>query len=381
MPATERRATVRVLQVSAFFPSHGGGIEVVAGQLAARLPASGVTLHWMASGSPGELPPTPTAGLRIEAVPAWDPLERRLGLPMPLWGLRGLLRLWRSVGCAELVHVHDYLYQPSLAAIIFARLRGRPFVITQHIGEIPFRSVRLRGLLETLNRRIGGRMLAAAARAVFVGAPVQRYFEQRVRFKRPPCMVPNGVDLLRFCPLAEASPRSGPLQLLFVGRFVEKKGLLLLRCCLDLPGLHWTFVGWGPMPPVPESTPQVTLAGRLPPEAIVPHYQSADLLVLPSTGEGFPLVIQEALACGTPVLVSREVASAFPARDDACVFEVDLQVADPAGALRERVRALAADPTRLRAARAAARRLAGQWSWERCAQAYRALYDEALAHS
>lgn len=379
MPATERRATVRVLQVSAFFPSHGGGIEGVAGQLASRLPARGVVLHWMASSGAGEQPPASTAGLTIEAIRAWDPLERRLGLPMPLWGPRALFRLWRAVGWAELVHIHDYLYQPSLFAAVFARLRGRPYIVTQHIGEIPFGSARLRALLETLNRLLGARVLAGAARAVFVGAPVQHYFERFTRFERPPSLVPNGVDLECFHPCTDASTRSGPLQMLFVGRFVEKKGLPLLRRCLDLPGLHWTFVGWGPVPPVPESTPQVTLTGRLTADAIVPHYQAADLLVLPSTGEGFPLVVQEALACGTPVLVSREVAQAFPARDERCVFDVDLQVADPAAALREALRKLAADPARLRAARGAARQLANQWSWQRCVDDYRALYEQARA--
>ena len=92
----------------------------------------------------------------------------------------------------------------------------------------------------------------------------------------------------------------------------------------DLPGCHWTFVGWGPMPPADGDSATVRLAGRLPPQEIVGEYQAADLLVLPSVGEGFPLVVQEALACGTPVLVSRDVAQAFPARDRRCVFEVDL---------------------------------------------------------
>ena len=43
-----------------------------------------------------------------------------------------------------------------------------------------------------------------------------------------------------------------------------------------------------------------------------PLYQAADLLVLPSVGEGFPLVVQEAMACGTPALVGDETAAGCP---------------------------------------------------------------------
>ncbi len=374
--ASSAIATPRILQVSAFFASHGGGIEVVADQLAHRLPATGVNVHWMAGKTPGAMQASVTRGLTIDAVSAWDPLEGSFGLPMPLWLPAGLLRLWRAVGASDLVHVHDYLYQPSLAAILFAQLRGKPWVITQHIGEIPFRSARLRTLLEFLNRQIGARVLAAASHAIFVGTPVMQYYQQRARLRSPGRLIPNGVDLQRFTPAPATLPRERDVQVLFVGRFVEKKGLLLLRGCLDLPGLHWTFVGWGPEPPVPYSTQQVTLAGRLPQESIVPYYQRADLLILPSTGEGFPLVVQEALACGTPVLVSREVALAFPARDDTCVFAVDLDVPDGTAALRRALMDLASDPRLLRAGRETARTLARQWSWDGCVQAYRSVYRD-----
>lgn len=366
---------LRLLQVSAFFPAHGGGIEAVAGQLAERLPAAGVHVHWLAS----DLDAAPAAtAAHIEPMPAWDPLERRLGLPMPLWGPRALWRLWQAVGACDLVQVHDYLYQPSLAALAFAWLRDKPMVVTQHIGEIAFKAPRPRALLEWLNRQLGARLLAHVARTLFVGAPVMRYFQQRAAFRRPPRLVPNGVDLQQFSPPDEPPPDRGPLRLLFVGRFVDKKGLPLLQACLDLPGVCWTFVGGGPLTPVAPAGAEVTLAGRLPPDAVAQQYRQADLLVLPSTGEGFPLVVQEALACGTPVLVSREVALAFPARDPACVIDVDLDVAEPAAALRETLSALAADPDRVRRARGAARALAGQWSWGRCVQAYVDVYREAL---
>jgi len=39
-------------------------------------------------------------------------------------------------------------------------------------------------------------------------------------------------------------------------------------------------------------------------------YQACDALILPSVGEGFPLVIQEALACGLAVICASETVAA-----------------------------------------------------------------------
>lgn len=360
---------LRVLQVSAFFPAHGGGIEVVAGALASRMQAAGIKLHWMAGGPRAEWP-AGWPGATLEALPSWDPLERHLGIPCPLWSPASLVRLWRRVGEHDVVHVHDFLYLPTLAAMLFAALRGRPVVLTQHIGDIPYRSRTARGLLTGLNRSLGAFVLGRVAQAVFVGQPVQRYFESFVRVRRPPRLIPNGVDHTRFHP--PATPPEGVPQLLFVGRFVEKKGLSLLSHCLDLPEARWTFVGAGPLEPM--AGPQVRLAGRLGPEAVAEAIRSADLLVLPSTGEGFPLVVQEALACGTPVLVSTEVFEAFPSVDERCVFHVELRGAAPERALRERLQQVLADPPMLRAARAAAAALARQWDWDLTVRRYADLY-------
>jgi glycosyltransferase involved in cell wall biosynthesis/putative flippase GtrA len=372
--------TLRVLQVSAFFPAHGGGIEVVAGQLARHLALSGVAVTWMAGGAAAERPaPEPGVPIAIDRASSFDVLERRLGLPAPVWSPASLRRLWRHVGACDVVQVHDYLYVPSLAALLFARLRRRPVVLTQHVGEIPYTSAFARGLLQAINRVVGRLALGAAAQVVFVGRPVQAYFERFVRFRRAPLLISNGVDQAVYRPASTSSPSVGAeLRALFVGRFVEKKGLRLLQECMSVPGIRWEFVGRGPLSPEHWNVPPgvLVLRGVLEPQAVADAMRGADLLVLPSHGEGFPLVVQESLACGTPVLVSQEVADAFPIRDPACVHAVDVGGDHASSRLRGALARLAADPGAIRAARPQAVALAGQWSWERCVRAYRAVYDE-----
>lgn len=370
---------LRVLQVSAFFPAHGGGIEVVAAHLARALVAHEVELAWMAGGPAAEWPaPGALPGVRVLTAGGIDLLERRLGLPAPLWGLRALATLWKEVGHAQVVHLHDYLYQPTLMAFVFSRLRGRPVVLTQHVGHIPFASAAASALLRALHATLGRWVLRGSEQVVFVGEPVRREFQARVRFARPALLIPNGVDHARYHPPA-GSPAPGPVRAVFVGRFVEKKGLAWLQQVVAEPGLAWTFVGRGPLSPASWPEPArtaVRLLGPLGPEGVAQAMREADLLVLPSTGEGFPLVVQEALACGTPVLVSQEVAEAFPVRDPRCVFAVELRVPDPVAALRQALRARADDPVALRAARAAATELARQWSWPACSAAYLAVYRQ-----
>jgi glycosyltransferase involved in cell wall biosynthesis len=60
----------------------------------------------------------------------------------------------------------------------------------------------------------------------------------------------------------------------------------------------------------------VTVFSGLSGPSLADLYRASDVLVLPSKGEGFPLVIQEALACGLPVVCSAETAGADPAVSD-----------------------------------------------------------------
>ena len=367
---------LKVAMVSAFFPAHGGGIEVVAGHLAINLvQRETLSMTWIADGA-DEVDDSSFPRVQILRAKSWDPFEKRIGLPFPCWSPRSLLILWDTVKKSDVVHVHDYLYVPSLAALIFAKILGVPVLLTQHIGQIRFGSKIASGVLEALNRTLGALSLRVASQAAFVARPVFSYFDRFVTWKTPAKVIPNGVDRRRYKP-SESRQIASNVRLLFVGRFVEKKGIKHFERCFDLPNSTWTFVGGGALNPrqLWGTFATVRVLEGLRGDDVIPYYQEADLLVLPSTGEGFPLVVQEALACGTPVLVSAEVAEAFPVLDERCVFSAELRVDDPGAALRNAVEELLNAPERLAQARVHATSLASQWSWEQCAESYRQIYE------
>lgn len=373
---------MRIALVTHYYPAHRGGIEIVAGELARRL-AERFAVVWHAS----DCDPPPAPAPRLEARPArtCNAVETRLGLPYPIWGPRSLRAVAASARESDAVHLHDCLYLGNVIACLAARLAGRPVVVTQHVGMVPLRNPIVRFALRLANRTLGRLVLGSAAQAVFVSPAVRDYFARFVRFRKPPLVIPNGVDGTVFRPLepeARAARRRSlgidaerPI-LLFVGRFVEKKGLPMLReLAARLGEAQWIFAGWGPLDPQAWNLPHVRVLKGLDSSALAPYYQAADLLVLPSVGEGFPLVVQEAMACGTPALVTDETAAGSPETQGLLLHE-------PADLERwtARLRELLASRDTLSALRPRVAAFAREaWSWQRCAERYAEVFAAAQA--
>jgi glycosyltransferase involved in cell wall biosynthesis len=298
-----------------------------------------------------------------------------MGLPYPLWSASALRQLERACAAADVVHLHDCLYLPNVIAFRAARRAGKPVLVTQHIGLVPYANPLLRGTQAAANRALGRTVLGGADRVVFIAETVRRYFSDFVRFRQPPELVQNGVDVTSFYPAPHRE--QGEPRLLFVGRFVEKKGLPVLReLAQRLPQAQWHFAGWGTLDPGRWGLSNVSVTYSANTEQLRALYQAADLLVLPSVGEGFPLSVQEAMACGTPALVGEDTADGVPEARELLLRE-RVGGADTTERWTRRIAALLAEPAELQALRLRVAAFARErWSWEQCTARYAELLRE-----
>ena len=370
-------SSMRLLIVTHYFPEHRGGIEIVAGELAQRLARDGVHITWAASAGT-----SPTAAPGAVPMQACNFTEDRLGFPYPIWSPASLMRLRQLVRDCDIVHLHDSLYMGNFLAARMARQLGKPVVVTQHIGEVPYKNPILRGLLHVANRTVARRVMSSCDRCIFISPRVRDFFSRFVRFRTSPLYLPNGVDTERYHPATEDERRGirqrlgWPLDrpvLLFAGRFVEKKGLLALReVARQVPECQFVFAGWGPIDPRGWNLPNVSCPGSLGSAELADHYRAADLLLLPSVGEGFPLVVQEAAACGTPALISRETAEGH---DEISGFTA---VCEPdAPAVLARLRTILGERDEWKARREQAASFArARWNWDTVAMEYRKMFEE-----
>ncbi|HEV6964112.1 glycosyltransferase [Roseateles sp.] len=272
----------------------------------------------------------------------------------------------------DLIDAH-YFYPDGVAAAQLARRYGKPLMITARgsdlnlIGQDPLARRRMLDACEQAGACVGvSRALVDILRGW--GVPDRKLH-----------VIRNGVDLDRFAPQDRGAARaalgldaSAPL-LLSVGNLLELKGHALIVEAVHAlaeawPTLQLVIAGEGPeRARLQAQIAGLGLAGRVRLLGAVANadlgtwYAAADLFLLPSSREGLPNALLEALACGTPVLATAvggipEVLEGAPAAGELLAERSAAAIAE---ALR---RWLPRDPDR-----AAIRQFALNFSWARSA--------------
>ena len=365
---TEARRLKLAMIGSRGVPCVYGGIERHVAEVGARLAARGheVTVYGRRPFSePGE-----HLGMRVEVLPAIPTKHLESATNVLAATLDSLRRGY------DIVHYHGI--GPSLFAGMPAA-RGIATVCTVH--ALDYRQSKWgalsRALLRRGERTAVTRSRAAVAVSRLMAADLSARYGRKVRY------IPNGATLQDPPPFGEAR-RLGleaGAYVLTVGRFIPERGFHAL---LEA----WRRVGEGRRLVIAGDAHFEEAYGRslrrlADDRVVMPGYVSGSLLaalyahcafyVLPSTVEGLPISLIEALGFGRPALVSD-----IPENLEVGGPAVSTFRAGDVSALEAALRTMLAmgEEERLRRGRLGRERVAAEYTWDHVADELEALYLE-----
>ncbi len=319
--------TKNILIVSSYYPPHVGGLEIVVKSQAELLSAAGHRVTVVTSGIAAEGPDCLQKNLTIIRVGAWNIFER-WGVPFPIFSPQFLLVLFRQTRTADIVHIHDAFYMSSFLAALCARVCEKPIVLTQHVEMIMHPNLLVKTMQRLVYATTGAIIFRLSARIITLNDRVELFLLNGGIHRSKLQALSNGVDLSLFHPVTlehkQALRRKYHLSphkkiILFVGRFVPKKGVDKL---LAAQSEYYQIVLVGNETPR-QSSENVVFLGPFPQSVVAEIYQAADIFVLPSEGEGFPLSVQEAMATGLPIITTYDAGYRRYHLDEKLIYFLD----------------------------------------------------------
>jgi glycosyltransferase involved in cell wall biosynthesis len=301
-------------------------------------------------------------------------------------GVLGVLRRSRP----DCVVVSGWSTFASQAAIAWCRARRVPYVLVVESHDRDPRS----GWRRTVKQAVVPRVVRAAAAVLVTGSLARESMIRRGACPEKVRVFANTVDVRAFGERAArlAARRSelrrglglgdDDVAVLSAARLVPEKALdVLLRAAAEAGhGVVPVLAGDGPERSALAALAQehglrVVMPGALDWERIVEAYVACDVFALLSRHEPWGVVVNEAAACGLPLVLSEYVGAAHDLLVDG---ENGILVpVDDVAATSEALRRLARDPELRRRFGARSRELAAGWGYEPSVEAFRAAVEEA----
>src|SRR6266540_946959 len=223
----------------------------------------------------------------------------------------------------DVVHAHDGSPPGLIAGWVCSRRLKVPLVITFHAELFLGNRAPAAALLLNSFARLEQQILKESRSIIALTEHAKRSSKALSRWQSKVTVIPNGVDTAFHPPpssklLAKAKLGISPNTkvCLFVGTLNARKGIdILLEAAALVPmatPVVFTIVGqyWGGRNSVGPKVTKLRAEGRARLEGFVEdveiqsYFQAADVLVIPSRLEGFPLTILDGFAAALPIVAS-----------------------------------------------------------------------------
>ena len=373
---------MRILMATNYQPPHMGGIEYAAGSLKRCWEESGHMVTWITTDIPRNGQPAAPDNIRI---PALNIFESLFQINSPVISPFSSTEIEKEVMEHDVINVHSLAPGLTSAVLRAALKHGRPIVATQHVGVIPLKFTPLNYVQEKVICGTARRLISEGGLLTFVGKAVRDWFVETAKLPGDQVfMTPAGIDQHDFYFVSEQDRYKfrfkwkldqNRLNVLFVGRFYDKKGLPLLQVVAQrCPSAHFTFVGGGPIIPERWNLPNVQVIPRVSTEELRELYGSHDLFIMPSVGEGWPAVVPQAMACGLACLISEETFEGYG--QDPQTFLICPRDVDAIARVLAEVAAGHIPTMNLR--KELSDYAASAWDWKRTANVYVDLFNRAI---
>ena len=367
-----------------FLPHVGGGVERVVVELCNGLIQRGHTITVLALRTCPARATETNGALTIYRVPAVD-LTRWLGVQFAV-SMRVLSATARLISSfrPDLIHAHNLFFRTTEVAALLRMMFRVPLITTLHLGEPERGGTLLNALIWTYESTMGSFVVRRSDHVIAVSNAVAEHARRIGGYSTPVTAIPNGVNTDLFYPKPQRHDIGQTV--LFVGRLVPNKGPVTLiqaapAVLAKYPQVQFLLVGDGPLRFTLQKQAHQLGIGHAVKFLGIRHdvpelMRAATVFVRPSSLEGMPLTVLEAMASALPVVATPVGGTAELIRDGINGYLI--QVGDSAALANTIVRLLDDRSLAEEMGRRGRELVEGSYTWDAVANRTERVYAEEI---